>query len=248
MDAENVILNLVRKSLSENSDFVYLPKTAFYNEGWLLRLALEEFYNWPLKKLNPKDFGKSWLSEGLLQPPFKKEGSTHVDAIMGDYKKRPGTKAGLMLDKNAKRLIVFEAKLFSWFSKKVENALNYNQVARTVACITHLFCSGESQIDLSNFKNRLGLVLLLPKEVITGKEKELNEIICKCNIRDVINERIKSQDNLRTDSFKVLLPEVINELKIEVISWEAIIEELTWITRYYDSCLRYNKKTKTMAN
>ena len=247
MNAENMILDLVRKSLSETNDLVYLPKTAFYNEGWLLRLALEEFYKWPLKELNPKDFGTGWLSEGLLQPPFKKEGSTHVDGIMGDFVKRPKTKGGLMLAEGATQLVVFEAKLFSWFSKSIANAPGYNQVARTVACITNLFCIRNThniQNEIQLFENRLGLILLLPEQVKKERDISITSLVCKDNIKKIILERISTSDNLRNqpqDVFKDIMNAVVNHLKIEVISWETITEELTWLRPYYDKCLIYNK-------
>jgi len=125
------------------SDINHFPPTQIFNEGWLLRILLECHHRgyepFPFQRMK----NSNWFSEAQLPTPFKPrfrgdqqaENRTHIDGVYGHFTILSDTKSGLMLRSDAEQFEVIEAKLFSPLSPDVKNASNYDQVARTVACM-----------------------------------------------------------------------------------------------------------------
>jgi len=121
------ILTDVMNSVYSNIN--HFPPTQIFNEGWLLRILLECHHRgyepFPFQRMK----NSNWFSEAQLPSPFKPRGVYGHFTILSD------TKSGLMLRSDAEQFEVIEAKLFSPLSPDVKNASNYDQVARTVACM-----------------------------------------------------------------------------------------------------------------
>ena len=155
----NHLLELYRESkLNAGDPECLFKETLIFEEGWLLRSVLKE---WKTSSRRSK-FGffqfppnARVYSEGQLFTPFKVrpksertgdpkgESNTRIDGIAGDFSIRDGTKAGIELDRGCRYIAVFEAKLYSPLDKKVTHAEDYDQVARTTACLIHALLEAE---------------------------------------------------------------------------------------------------------
>ena len=79
------------------------PPTILYDEGWMLRLILSAAAKGIKCLPCPLAADAKWYSEALLHSPFLTrhrgddlaEAYTHADGVMGHFRIRPGTKAGL---------------------------------------------------------------------------------------------------------------------------------------------------------
>src|SRR3954452_12700286 len=119
-----------------------MPPTELYNEGWLLRLVLDWFWQ---HRDEQKSIifapGAIWYSEALLPSRFfkaaKKEGYTHADAVIGEIDIRK-PRGDARLRAGATQFWVIEAKMGSPLSGGVKHAPTFNQAARNVACMLHM--------------------------------------------------------------------------------------------------------------
>ena len=66
------------------------------------------------------------------------ESATHADGIIGHFTISDGRKAKIQLDDGLSFLSVFEAKMYSDFSKGTTYAKDYNQISRTCACLIQM--------------------------------------------------------------------------------------------------------------
>ena len=162
---------------------VHFPATLIYEEGWLLRVALEMSRSLKTSLVEPNSASQRrrwpfvfkdddwWYSEARLDSPFprvsrknrneKPEGSTHADAVVRNGaigSRRDGHKARLDA-KNTTRLDVFEAKLGSSLSAGTRYVPDYNQAARNVACI--LWATFEAELEPEAIK--LGFWVVAPE-------------------------------------------------------------------------------------
>ena len=141
-----------------------LSKSEVFNETWMLRLTLARIHDYYTEEFNVDEPKKSalgkirkavrkcWISEGGLEPAFKKEGTTWTDAILGDitigeYDDGDGDKRKVKFECKDKGdsplVIVIEAKMGSSLSKSVTNSPDYNQAARNIACLSKLLLEAE---------------------------------------------------------------------------------------------------------
>ncbi len=85
---------------------------------------------------------KNWTSEALISSPFvlaneRREGYTHADAALGDFKVDYSKRGEIIVAKNASIFGIIEAKMGSNLSQGTTHAKNYNQASRNITCIAH---------------------------------------------------------------------------------------------------------------
>ena len=236
-----------------------LLKTELYNEGWMLRLVLYWFHKTKYTfetdnyKISMKE-GVHWFSEGRLESPFKKdkelgikknEGYTRADGIYGNIVLGGNGYSDIKLADNCKQFIVTEAKIFSEYSEGITKIKNYNQAARNIACMYKIVeNSGQSYHKIEE----IAFYTLLPKSQI--EKKTFKEYTKVEHIKKTIENRIKPYNGKMKkwfDSFS----DFLNKIKIELISWEDIIDFIKnndqdqeygkMLSVFYKNCLNYNK-------
>ena len=108
-----------------------MPPTELYNEGWLLRVALDWFgTDGPSDSQFSFSSGAVWYSEGRLASRFlarsrsdkKAEGFTHADGTIGHFLVSPGERSEIVPTADATQLVVIEAKLGSPLSSGTTSA------------------------------------------------------------------------------------------------------------------------------
>lgn len=239
----------------ENSESKFRP-TEIYNEGWLLRILLNEYSQNQYKK-SPLNFspGADWYSEAMLPTRFKAryrgdkhaESRTNADGVIGHIKVGEKGKADLELDDNAKQLTVVEAKMNSSLSKGTTKAPNFDQAARNVACMAEVLnrsaqCSGG--IDYMSF------VVIAPKSAIdSGK---FSDFMNEDSIKEKVHNRVYSyqtdaENNTDSDVYiewyNKCFRQVIDSINLITLSWEKAIDNLDdsdKIDEFYEKCKEYN--------
>lgn len=260
-DAFHYIAEMLR---SLDDETRCMPTTSLYNEGWMLRLILQTASEGKLKK-KIKKFTKStkWFSEARLYSPFMgskgepNEGFTRIDGIVGDFQWRPGTKTGVMLSKNAKRLEVFEAKMFSKLSKGVKANSEYNQAVRIVACMAQTLAHHGLKPSDEKTLADIGFWVIAPESQINqGKFKvELSPDSMRDKIRKRLDQyddsKKKDLNSWRTEYFEPLL----NKLEIHCESWKNLIEAINddeerkiALRVFYHQCCLAAKKPSPYAD
>ncbi len=250
----NEILQILEKA--DNLDLNIRP-TLLYNEGWMLRIILKQIKE---KRIVHDDLtfpndDIDWYSEALLPSPFSvrkrgdnlSESSTHADGVVGKFEIGKKGRGDLSLKDSCDFFYVTEAKMYSKLSTRTKNADNYNQVARTVACIAKLIYDNKS-IQIADFK-KLGFYVLLPEEQIKV-EHSFTSCTDKENIKIAIKNRISQyptdDDNKKSifDWLNLNLNSFIDKLEVKLIAWEDLIEKSNdnSIKKFYEKCREYNKK------
>ena len=228
------------------------PSTTVLNESWLLRLVLQWFseqrgLDHPLALAH----GARWFSEARLGTPFPErggaksgEGQTHADGVIGHFCVRSGTRSGIKLRDEAKQLVVVEAKLFSGLSTGTKYAQDYDQAARTVACIAHLLQTAGIRPERMS---QLAFYVLAPESQIRAGlfTKELS----RESVKDRVRDRARAHHQNHEDWLQVWFEPVSNKIALETISWEEIIRALkeqdelegSEIDEFYQTALEANK-------
>ena len=162
-----------------------IARSEVFNETWMLRLTLALIHDHGVCSL-PDDkntalslicnaLPKRWISEGGLEPAFKKEGTTWTDAILGDVRlrgesaddgentetasnKRKVEIAGTSGDNPG--VVIVEAKIGSPLDKSVTNSKNYDQVARNIACLAKLLLKVDKEAASAYLKNSAVVVFM----------------------------------------------------------------------------------------
>src|SRR4051812_48197891 len=126
---------LVDLYLACGTDRAIMPPTSLYNEGWMLRLVLDWFSRQP-ESSHPLSFlhDSRWYSEALLSTQFRPrsrgdvlaESWTHADGVIGHFTIAEG-RGDVRLQRDARQLVVVEAKMFSGLSRGTKRALTFDQ-------------------------------------------------------------------------------------------------------------------------
>lgn len=254
MSALERIQEMLRLAGTTNRLF---PATIFYNEGWLLRLAIDWFARRPgdgyILDFSP---GARWFSEALLPSQFfaesradrLAEGWTHADGVIGHVSIGDSALADTKLAKDAMQFLVTEAKLFSPLSPRVTNAAYFDQAARNVACIAEVLSrAGRQPKQLSS----LGFFVLAPSEQISAGvfEKE----IARKSIQDKVSRRVSEYPSPQKEKKVAWLREwflpTLENTKINCISWESILGHMSVhdkefaveLSDFYTQCLEFNR-------
>ena len=162
----NQIINMLKAS---NTDDGVIPPTEVYNEGWMLRLILDWFSRQATSGHQLSfEKGARWYSEILLPSQFlprfqtdpQAESHTHADGVIGHFAVGRSGKGDIHLHPDARQFVVIEAKIFSDLSKGIKNFKNYDQAARTTACIAETLSIRQRPVtDIS----KLGFYIIMLK-------------------------------------------------------------------------------------
>ena len=271
------LISILESCQNEDRDQHHFPPTEVFNEGWMLRLVLDALEN--LEKTvgvpdtHPLKFckGAKWYSEARLSSPFLRkpkkdlpgkdkdtlgEGYTNGDGVIGHFKFREGTKAGLQLTNSACQFIVVEAKMFSTLSSGTKNAPSYNQAARTVACMAEII--RQSRISLDHLKS-VGFFVVAPEEKLQQLGKNsLRAYVTQDAIKNAIDQRMSDYESaFRSDKqlcewkngVDRFLKRLAAENRLGALSWEQLIKEITAVDRargdeldqFYECCKKIGK-------
>ena len=237
----------------------YFPDSELFNETWLLRLVLY----WSKKNGNaipPEspfyfDTTSIWFSHAELTSPFLPisrpdplgEKYTQVDGVNGDFHIGRNGKYDIDLHSSSDTFIVYEAKLNSPLAKGITNAPDYNQAARTLACMSMVL--QQSGIDPARYPNmRLGYYLIVPKGYpykTSLSYMDKNDIIRTVKLR--VDEYLKNRpaSNHILDWFYCSFLPMMDSIHVEVFYWEDIINNIFHVDGafahafegFYERCL-----------
>jgi len=241
--------------------------TEIYNEGWLLRVLLNEYSQHNrTNKLFPFHNDATWYSEAMLPTKFKArskkvigrkdkhaESRTNADGVIGHINVGKKGKADLELADNATQFIVIEAKMNSKLSKGISNSDDYDQAARTVACMIETIRLNEnvklSELDVLKF------IVLAPHSKIEHDPEKKDKcdfwgLVCEKSIKKKVKARVgeyNGEKNFKKydDWFNSCFNSALKKIDLEVISWENAIEQLPVgrikrVREFYDKCLDFN--------
>ena len=268
------ILEILR-SISSNEDHIYsrnniLP-TFLYNEGWMLRLVL----NWFSKNrgdagyLISFDKDAKWFSEGRLETIFANEkgfkiGENYTVAdgaygniVIGTQEAKTGGNdidakgiSDIRLKRGCRQFVTIEAKMFSGFSKGVTNAPSYDQVARYVANMTYVVSKDVTNMD--NIKD-LAFYAFLPCK--QKSKPNIKKYILKEHIKEEVKKRVDDYKKCKSYPekekwFNTLFEPLLKKIKIDLISWEDILEYIRGVDKeshemlneFYKLCKRFSKR------
>jgi len=195
-----------------------------------------------------------WFSEAYINSPFLPrvrsgdplgETHTHLDGVVGHFGFRKDTKLGLILTPDSTQFIATEAKMFAGLSKGVTNAKDYDQAARTVACIAWII--KQSNRFVENLTS-IGFYVVAPQEQIAKGifESKTKKSSIKEKVRLRVNSYVdddKKYNELQKWYDDFFLP-TLEQIDIRCISWESIINKIgdRSIQDFYNQCIRFNTK------
>lgn len=234
--------------------FPFMPPTQLYNEGWMLRLALDRFASIHMKN-EPHPLavppGCRWYSEALLPSAFlpeyrgdsRAESWTRADGVIGHFDIGNGAKGNLTLHSDATHFVVLEAKMFSKLSAGVKNAPEFNQAARIVACIAEVLRAAKRPAQ--EFK-ALGFYVLAPESRI--KQGLFEGRLTEASLRRAADKRVGQYKGGRDEWFEKWYLPTLDTLDIKALSWEDLINFLKehdpdadQLEHFYRRCLEFNK-------
>jgi len=257
MEYLKTIMEVYESIFSENNKMGNLLPTELYNETWMLRLVLywfakdenkgETFANIPIS-INTDS---NWFSEGRLGTVFKDEKYTHADGIYGNIIIGDNGYSDVKLTPGCKQFVVTESKMFSKFSPRITKHSNYNQAARNIVCMCHIAKNAIHELD------DIAFYTLLPQSQIYG-EPTFIEFTNRDHISETVLGRIEKHKDDIIEYEKLLtwyerdFTPFCDKLKVELISWDKIIETVCsndlnygkMLEDYYDKCKTYNQRAK----
>ena len=238
-----------------DTDQGVLPPTEVYNEGWMLRLILDWFSKQPASDHQLSfEKGARWYSEILLPSQFlpryqkdpQAEAYTHADGVIGHFSVGRSGKGDIDLHTDAKQFVVVAAKIFSRLSKGIKNFENYDQAARTTACIAETLFLRQGQIsDIL----RLGFYVVAPENQLKF-EPTFQTFLEKDSIRIKVRKRLKAYSD-PTDAeaknrwFQTWFLPTLESIDIQCLTWEGIISYIKAndrlngdaLSEFYEKCL-----------
>ncbi len=129
--------------------------------------------------------------------------------------------------------------MFSKFSPNTKNSPpDYNQAARTVACIAETL----KQADIEPRKmERLAFLVVAPLDHIDSSA--FGDIVTKESIRSRVKRRVDEYRGERNEWFDRWFTPVLDEIGLGVLSWEELLDGLDpSYSAFYDECLRHNRR------
>jgi hypothetical protein len=248
-----------------DTDQGVLPPTEVYNEGWMLRLILDWFSRQPASEHQLSfEKGARWCSAISLPSPFLpryqkdplSESSTQADGVIGHFSVGRSGKSDIDLHSDAKQFAVVAAKIFSRLSKGIKNFENYDQAARTTACIAETLFLRQNQI--SNI-SRLGFYVVAAENQLKF-EPTFQTFLEKASIRIKVQKRIKAySDSTDAESknrwFQTWFLPSLESIDIQCLTWEEIISYIqandrqngAALFKFYEKCLALNQSKPELS-
>ena len=220
--------------------------TEVFNEGWMLRLALD----WMAAEGQPDhplsfDEGARWSSEALLPSSFLPrrrgdplgEGWTNADGCIGHYDQQ-SPRFDLSLRQDATQFVVIEAKMSSGLSRGTKRARDFDQAARNVACMAEvLHRASRAPGDMSS----LAFFVTAPQSQIDADN--FGDVVTKESIRGKVRERVASYSGGRDEWLHEWFEPVLESVRVELLSWESLLVGAPEaLTEFYARCLKYNDR------
>ena len=234
-------------------DRPHFPPTVFFNENWLMRLAIDWFADNSAGE-HPLGFRDKarWFSEALLPSAFLArhkgdllaESWTHADGAIGHFEIGADAKGDLTLLGEAAQLTILEGKIFSRLSPGVRNARYFDQAARNVACIAEVLRRADrppAQVAT------LGFYVLAPRSRIA--EGVFAPEVTHESIRRKVQRRVRQYEGQRDQWYEQWFEPTLQHIEIACLSWEDIIAQITKtdpsggkaLTVFYAKCIRFNQ-------
>lgn len=218
--------------------------TVIYNEGWMTRLLVIESIQEKLK-LESIDFSNisNWTSEALISSPFiqtksHREGYTHADIAIGDFRVDYLKRGEIEIQADAKLFGIIEAKMGSNLSQGTTHVSDYNQACRNLVCIASNIIN---KTDCKTF-----FYVVAPESKISH-----HQVQAQIELQFVLKQ-IEQRFNLHSSENDIIqkLPEVISYVKqcdIKVISYEEWISLITntdaksLLQSFYEKSKKWNR-------
>jgi hypothetical protein len=192
-----------------------------------------------------------WYSEALLPSCFlpqsrgdgdpKSESFTHADGVIGHFNVASRERGDAKLLPGVKQFIVVEAKLGSHLSPGTKNASNYDQAARTVACMTYMLGIAKAE---ARTLDRLAFYLIAPEMQV--KSGIFGEPVTKPSIERKARERIGGYNGRYDEWLESKFLPTLAHMEIDMMSWEDMLKDLPQSTEtqaffeFYLQCIRFN--------
>jgi hypothetical protein len=257
---------IIRMLQTCDTDHGVIPPTEVYNEGWMLRLILDWFSRQPASnhKLSFEK-GARWYSEILLPSPFlprfqkdpQAESYTHTDGVIGHFSMGRSGKGDIDLHPDATQLVVIEAKIFNRLSKGIRNFKNYDQAARTTACIAQTLSIINRQI---NDFSRLSFYVVAPQKQLKF-EPTFQTFLNKDSIRIKVQKRTRaysdsSEAEAKRKWFTTWFLPTLERIDIACTTWEEIISYIRssdsangdTLLAFYEKCLALNQPESKLSS
>jgi hypothetical protein len=158
------------------------------------------------------------------------------------------TRANISLRQGATQFVAIEAKLFSPFSSGTRRAPDFDQAARTVACMAEVISrAGAPLTSLSS----LAFLVLAPGSEIQARV--FSPLLSQDSIRKKVCQRIEpydlSEKAKKEKWFKTWFEPTLDRIRIDCIPWEDILLHIRSrdetfgvdLLDYYEECLKFNR-------
>lgn len=237
------------------------PPAELFSEGWMLRLLMDAHIE-GLGGLPIAEYPDTrWYSEARLLSPFQPvrrgdplgEGVTHADGVVGSFRIRDATTAGLEVV-DPRQFVVIEAKMGSRLAPGTSRVPWFNQAARNVAAMAWALHRGALPPDL--FQS-LAFVVVAPGGRINS-EPTFRHYTTKGSLWTNVANRIElyreidsSRYALLTQFREVGFDPFLDHLDIHLLSWEEAIAGVgdqgvrDSILAFYEKCLLYSVADKS---
>ncbi len=235
------------------------PPTTLFGEGWLLRVVVDWFAEqggdrYPLSPL----VGARWFSEAWLPSAFQArfrgdglaESRTHADGVIGHFAIGDPGSSGLALAPDARQFVLLEAKLNNRLSTGVKNAPDFDQAARTVACMAEVLRRADRE---PGTLDDLSFLILAPRSRIDdgvfARDTDPDAI------RRKARRRVEAYEGHRDPWHRDWFEPTLARVDIRCLAWEEVIETIAFldpeagqlIDSFYGKCLHFNRPRERAA-
>lgn len=250
MNLETRIAKILMSAGAKDSP---LRPTELYNEGWMLHLILDWCSREATEK-HPLHFlpGAKWASEGLIPTQFcaryqndpLAETRTRVDGIVGHFSVGNLGSADVCLNKEAKQLIIVEAKMFSPLRAGTRNVVDFDQAARSIACIVELLAQAKISPERLH---RLAFYVAAPEGQI--ENGLFSNQLSPVSVKAKVEKRIREYGGEKDHWFEKWFLPTLSAMKIGSLAWEDLVSIAGPEYRiFYQRCIQFNQPRSSWSD